>query len=64
LRAQIEQIPEEEIAGLQWLIQRLDSYRRQRQRALADFFKRLDEKDLKKQVESCIRKGDLSDGES
>jgi len=64
LRAQIEQVSEEEIAGLQWLIQRLDSYRRQRQRALADFFKRLDEKDLKKQVESCIRKGDLSDGES
>lgn len=67
LRAQIEQIverPEEEIAGLQWLIQRLDTYRRQRQRTLADFFKRLDEKDLKKQVESCIRKGDLSDGES
>jgi exopolyphosphatase/pppGpp-phosphohydrolase len=64
LRAQIEQIPEEEIAGLQWLIRRLDTYRRQRQRTLADFFKRLDEKDLKKQVESCIRKGDLSDGES
>src|SRR6266700_3777661 len=64
LRAQIEQISEEEIAGLQWLIQRLDTYRRQRQRALTDFFKRLDEKDLKKQVESCIRKGDLSDGES
>ena len=67
LRTQIEQIverPEEEIAGLQWLIQRLDTYRRQRQRTLADFFKRLDEKDLKKQVESCIRKGDLSDGES
>ncbi len=64
LRAQIEQVSEEEIAGLQWLIQRLDSYRRQRQRALADFFKRLDEKDLKKQVESCIKEGDLSDGES
>lgn len=67
LQAQIEHIverPEEEIAGLQWLIQRLNTYRWQRQRTLADFFKRLDEKDLKKQVESCIREGDLSDGES
>src|SRR5216683_4326130 len=67
LRSQIEQIverSEEEIAGLQWLIRRLEAYRRQRQRALAVFFKRLDEKDLKKQVESCIRKGDASDGES
>jgi exopolyphosphatase / guanosine-5'-triphosphate,3'-diphosphate pyrophosphatase len=64
LRAQIAQIPDEEIAGLRWLIQRLDTYRQQRQQALADFFNRLDEGDLKKQVESCIREGDLSDGES
>ena len=58
LRAQIEQIPDAEIAGLRWLIQRLDTYRQQRQQALADFFSRLDERDLKKQVESCIREGD------
>ena len=64
LRAQIEQVPEEETAGLQWLVQRLNAYRRQRQRALAVFFKRLDEKDFKKQVESCIMKGDVPGGES
>ena len=64
LQAQIEQIPEKEIAGLQWLIQRLGAYRRQRQRAMENFFRRLDEKGLKKQVESCIKEGELPDGES
>jgi exopolyphosphatase/pppGpp-phosphohydrolase len=67
LRAQLEQIverPEEEIAGLRWLIQRLATYRQQRQQALVDLFSRLDEKDLKKQVVSCIREGNLSYGES
>jgi CHAD domain-containing protein len=67
LQAQLEQIaerPDEELAGLHWLIQRLDTYRQQRQQAMVDFFNRLDEKDLKKQVESCIREGDLSYGKS
>ena len=63
LRAELEQVPDEEVAGVQWLIQRLESYRQQKQQALEDFFRGMDEKDLRKQVAACIQEGEASDGQ-
>lgn len=44
----------EEQAGVAWLMKRLQSYRRQKQRALERYFARLDEKTLRKRIESCL----------
>jgi len=55
LHVRLEQAPAEERAGIQWLIQRLDVYRQQKQKALEDFFAKLDQKALRKQVTSCIQ---------
>ena len=55
LHVRLEQAPAEERAGIQWLIQRLDVYRQQKQKALEDFFATLDQKALRKQVTSCIQ---------
>jgi exopolyphosphatase/pppGpp-phosphohydrolase len=62
LRAELEQVPDEEVAGVHWLIRRLESYRQQKQQALEDFFRGMDEKDLRKQVAACIQEGEASDG--
>jgi len=64
LRAELERVPDEEVAGVQWLIHRLEAYRQQKQQELEDFFRGMDEKDLRKQVAACIQEGETSDGES
>jgi exopolyphosphatase/pppGpp-phosphohydrolase len=64
LRAELEQVPDEEVAGVQWLIQRLEYYRKQKQQALEDFFRGMNEKALRKQVVACIQEGEASDGKS
>jgi exopolyphosphatase/pppGpp-phosphohydrolase len=65
LQAQHEQVPVEEQAGTQWLINRLDTYRQQRQQELEAFFETLDEQALQRQVELCIQqKGASSNGKS
>jgi len=64
LHEKYAQVAVEEQPGVQWLIDRLDIYRRQKQQELEDFFAALDEDALKQQVESCIPKGALRNGQS
>jgi vacuolar-type H+-ATPase subunit I/STV1 len=64
LHEKYEQVPVEEQAGVQWLIDRLEIYRQQRQQELEEYFATLDEDALKQQVENCIRKGALRNGQS
>jgi CHAD domain-containing protein len=56
LQGQSEHVPAEEQAGMQWLISRLSEYRRQRQQELEAYFEKLDEAELRRQVESCIQR--------
>jgi exopolyphosphatase/pppGpp-phosphohydrolase len=56
LHGQSEHVPAEELAGMQWLISRLSEYRGQRQQELEAYFEKLDEAELRRQVESCIRR--------
>ena len=64
LQVQLEQAPPEERAGIKWLIQRLNVYRQRKQQAMQDFFAKLDEHALRKQVVSCIQEGALHHGKS
>ncbi len=56
LQAQMEHIPLEEQAGMQWLIDRLSAYRQQHQRTLEAFLndRELDKKVLLQQVKACL----------
>ena len=64
LHAQLEQVKSEDKAGVEWIIQRLQTFRDQKQRELESFLRNLDEDDLRKQVELCIREGVASYGKS
>lgn len=64
LHEKYAQVAAEELPGVQWLIDRLDIYRQQKQQELEDFFAALDEDALKQEVESCIPKGALRNGQS
>ncbi len=64
LSDQLEQVPREEWAGMEWLITRLNTYRQERQKVLEDFLNGLDEDWLKQQIDASIPKGALSDGKS
>ena len=63
LQEKAEQVASEERAGMEWLIERLKVYRKQRQQQLEEFFTTFDEDDFKQQVVTCIKKGALSNGE-
>jgi exopolyphosphatase/pppGpp-phosphohydrolase len=63
LQEKAEQVASEERAGMEWLIERLKVYRKQRQQQLEEFFTTFDEDDFKKQVVTCIKKEALSNGE-
>ncbi len=63
LQAQIEQSPIEEQAGIQWLIDRLQRYRKQHQHVLEAFFKKFDEHAFKKKIETCLLKEEVRHGE-
>jgi exopolyphosphatase/pppGpp-phosphohydrolase len=54
LQQQLEQVAEDERAGVQWLIARLAEYRQQRQESLKTFLQELDEDALLDQVRSCL----------
>jgi len=56
LEALCEQVKGEELAGVQWIIERLETFRKQKQQALETFLQTLDEDALKKQIGSLIRK--------
>ncbi len=62
LHAQMEQMPDEDRPGVQWLIERLKDYRQERQEALEQFLHSLDEDDLKEQAASCIPEGVAANG--
>jgi exopolyphosphatase/pppGpp-phosphohydrolase len=54
----------EQEAGVQWLIDRLDTYHRQEKQALNAELQALDEDALRQQIDSCIPKGAAHDGKS
>jgi CHAD domain-containing protein len=62
LHAQMEQMPDEDRPGVQWLIERLKDYRQERQEALEQFLHSLDEDALKEQAASCIPEGVAANG--
>jgi exopolyphosphatase/pppGpp-phosphohydrolase len=64
LHAQLEQVKSEDKPGVEWIIERLQTFRQQKQLELESFLQRLDEDTLKKQIESCIPEGVMSHGKS
>ena len=64
LQAQSAQSPVAEQAGIQWLIERLQTYRQQQQRVLETFFKKFDEREFKRQIEACLSKEGVRHGKS
>jgi exopolyphosphatase / guanosine-5'-triphosphate,3'-diphosphate pyrophosphatase len=64
LHEQLELVRSEEKDGVQWIIQRLDTFRQQKQQELESFLQQFDEETLTKQVELLIPEGDKSDGKS
>jgi len=64
LHAQLEHVKNEEKAGVEWLVERLQTFREQKQLELESFLQRLDEDDLKKQIDLSIVEGAMSHGKS
>jgi exopolyphosphatase/pppGpp-phosphohydrolase len=64
LDVQLEQTKSEDKAGVVWIIERLQTFRQQKQLELESFLQRLDEEVLKQQIESCILEGVMSHGKS
>ena len=62
LQDRYQTVPCEEQAGIKWLIEQLQSYRQQKQRALERYLARLNEGILRKRIESCLPKGVESNG--
>jgi CHAD domain-containing protein len=62
LQARIRQVPDEQQAGVQWLIDRLNTYHQQQQKDLDNALQTLDQDALKQQIASCIPKGALHNG--
>ena len=57
LRTYQQNVPGEEQAGVQWLIDRLESYHQQEEQTLDSELQALDENALCQQIDSCIPKG-------
>jgi len=64
LHAQLEEVKSEDKAGVEWIIKRLEAFREQKQLELESFLQKLDDDELRKQVELCIREGVMSYGKS
>ncbi len=64
LQAEVAQVPGEERAGVEWLIERLKVYRKQKQEELEEFFANFDAADFEQRVNTLVRKGALSNGKS
>lgn len=64
LRETHERVTSDEKLGVQWLIDRLTSYRELRQEELEAFFEMLDEDELEHEIETCVRKGGVTNGQS
>jgi len=64
LHEQQEHVNGEEQEGVQWIIERLDTFREQKQRALEAFLQQFDEDTIEKQIASLIPEGVVSHGKS
>jgi len=64
LRTQLEHMTADAQYGAQWLIDRLQEFRPEKQRALEDFLLALDQDTLEQQVKACISKGQVQSGKS
>ncbi len=64
LQAQLEQVKSEDKAGMEWIVERLQTFREQKQLELESFLQRLDEDALRKEIELCIVEGAMSHGKS
>jgi exopolyphosphatase/pppGpp-phosphohydrolase len=64
LHKQLDQLKSEDKVGVEWLIERLQTFRQQKQRELEFFLQGLDEEALKQRIESCILEGVMSNGKS
>ncbi len=64
LNTQLEQVRSEEKDGVQWIIERLNTFRQQKQQELEAFLQKFDEETLKKQIEKLIPEGGASNGQS
>jgi hypothetical protein len=64
LHAQLEQVKSEDKAGVEWIIERLQTFRAQKQIELESFLQGLDEDALRKEIELCIQEGVVSHGKS
>ncbi len=64
LHAQLEQVKSEDKAGVEWIIERLQTFREQKQLELESFLQSLDEDALRKQIELSIQEGVASHGKS
>ena len=64
LHAQLEQVKSEDKAGMEWIVERLHTFREQKQLELESFLERLDEDALRKEIELCIVEGAMSHGKS
>jgi hypothetical protein len=64
LRAELQDVQGEEQAGVQWLIDRLDTYHQQEQKSLDAELQSLDEDTLRQQIDTCISKGGAHNGQS
>jgi exopolyphosphatase / guanosine-5'-triphosphate,3'-diphosphate pyrophosphatase len=64
LHEQLELVKSEDKAGIEWIIQRLQTFRERKQLELEAFLQNLDEDDLRRQVESSIQEGVASYGKS
>jgi hypothetical protein len=57
LHAQLEQMGSEEQKGVTWVVERLNTFRQQKQQELETFLQKFDEQTLKKQIEKLIPEG-------
>src|SRR5438876_1164250 len=64
LHAQLEQMKSGDKAGVEWIIERLQTFREQKQLELESFLQGLDEDALRKQIELSIQEGVASHGKS
>jgi exopolyphosphatase/pppGpp-phosphohydrolase len=62
IQEQEERTPTQEQAGMQWLVNRLQSYRKQEVQALDSFLQNFDDAELEQQVATNIAKGVSSHG--
>jgi len=64
LQGQMQHVSAEEQVGIQWLIDRLQEYRKKHQHALETFFKKFNEHTFKQKIEACVSREEVRNGKS